>query len=87
MQEKHVLYFTASWCPPCKQTRPIVEEINNESDEKPFAIIDIDEQPDMVKLYGITSIPTFVMVDIIGEETKRMFGGKNRSQLEEFLNG
>jgi thioredoxin 1 len=84
---KRIYYFTASWCPPCKQTRPIVDEINKEFGRDIFEIIDIDSSTELIKQYGINSIPTFVMVDEIGNEVNRIFGGKNRSQLEEFING
>ena len=39
---KHILYFTADWCNPCKQTRPIVEELNHEQIMAKFFIIDVD---------------------------------------------
>ena len=32
--EKIVLYFTATWCGPCKTISPVVEELANDSDYK-----------------------------------------------------
>ena len=44
---KHILYFTADWCNPCKQTRPIVEELNHEQIMAKFFIIDVDAEIEM----------------------------------------
>ena len=49
---KHVLYFTADWCNPCKKVKPIVEEINKDSIIK-FKIVDVDSATDLVKSFEI----------------------------------
>ena len=57
-----LLYFTASWCGPCKKMMPIIEgkftKINNMSIYK----IDIDDNDVLVKQYNIKSVPTFIMI-------------------------
>jgi thioredoxin 1 len=83
---KTVYYFTADWCQPCKKTRPIVEELNRDQSTAGFQIIDVDVNPELVKNFGIKSIPTFILFDN-GEEKNRITGGKTREQLEEFING
>jgi thioredoxin 1 len=55
---KTVYYFTADWCQPCKRTRPIVEEMNREQTVAGFQIIDVDDNPDLVKNFSIKSVPT-----------------------------
>ena len=57
---KHILYFTADWCGPCKKVRPIVEEINKESIEK-FMIINVDTEMDLAKNHNVSSVPTFIL--------------------------
>lgn len=54
--------FYASWCPHCKKMEPIVEELGNiaETDECKVFRIDIDELPQISRLFA-TTVPTFVM--------------------------
>jgi thiol-disulfide isomerase/thioredoxin len=82
---KHALYFTADWCGPCKRVRPIVEEINKDSQLK-FKVIDADDNIDLCKTFSITSIPTFILLED-NVEIKRLSGAKTKTELEDFLNG
>ena len=83
---KTVYYFTADWCQPCKRTRPIVEEMNREQTVAGFQIIDVDDNPDLVKNFSIKSVPTFILFEE-GIEKNRIVGGKNKEELEAFING
>ena len=79
-----ILYFTADWCNPCKQTKPIVEELNREQIMAKFFIIDVDSDIEMAKDFEIKSVPTFVvMKDNL--EIHRTTGAKTRQQLEELI--
>lgn len=40
---KSILYFTASWCPPCKVIKPIYEKLSNEHTDIAFGKVDIDD--------------------------------------------
>jgi thioredoxin-like negative regulator of GroEL len=81
---RHVLYFTADWCNPCKKVRPIVEEINKDSITK-FLFIDVDTELSLAEDYDVRSIPTFILLED-GKEIKRTTGSQNREQLEAFIN-
>ena len=78
---KHIFYFTADWCNPCKKTRPIVEELNRESADVRFQIIDVDIEGELARKFEIRSVPTFVVVED-GKEIKRVTGAQTREQLE-----
>ena len=82
---KHILYFTAEWCNPCKRVRPIAEELDKDGVIK-IQFIDADDNADLCKKFEIKSIPTFIMIEN-GEETRRINGAKTREQLEDFING
>ena len=82
---KTVYYFTADWCQPCKKTRPIVEELNREQTTAGFQIIDVDDNADLVKNFGIQSVPTFILFDG-GIEKNRIIGSQTRESLEKFIN-
>ena len=55
-----VLYFTASWCGPCRQFGPVVDQISEEESGVRFGKVDIDANPELAEAYGIRSIPTLV---------------------------
>lgn len=78
-----ILYFTASWCVPCKKTKPIVQQLN-EQHGGIFSIIDVDEQGSVASSYNIMSVPTFVLIEN-GLEIERYVGAKNEAQLKEML--
>jgi thioredoxin 1 len=79
-----ILYFTADWCNPCKQTRPIVEELNREQIMAKFFIIDVDSEIEMAQDFEIKSVPTFVVMKD-NKEIHRETGAKTRQQLEELI--
>jgi thioredoxin 1 len=81
---KQVYYFTADWCGPCKQVRPIVEELNRDQSEVKFQIIDVDSEGELARRFEIRSIPTFVLIED-GQEINRFTGAKTRNDLENFI--
>lgn len=82
---RHILYFTAEWCNPCKKVRPIVEELNRESADTRFQIIDADSEIDIVKSFEVRSIPTFILIED-GKEIKRLSGAQTKDQLLGLMN-
>jgi len=78
---KHIFYFTADWCSPCKKTKPIVEELNRESADVRFQIIDVDIEGELARKFEIKSVPTFIVIQD-GQEIKRTTGAQTREQLE-----
>jgi len=79
-----ILYFTADWCNPCKQTKPIVEELNREQIMAKFFIIDVDSEIEMAQDFEIKSVPTFVVMRD-NKEIYRVTGAQTRQQLEELI--
>jgi thioredoxin 1 len=57
-----VLYFTATWCPPCRAIKPVFEKLSNEFAKTQFIKIDIDENEKTAYEYQITSVPTFIFL-------------------------
>ena len=58
-----LLYFTASWCGPCKSMSPIVEDISGLMNGRFNTIkIDIDNMANVAADYGIRSVPTLMLV-------------------------
>mmetsp|Transcript_3018 Transcript_3018/g.5670 ORF Transcript_3018/g.5670 Transcript_3018/m.5670 type:complete len:185 (-) Transcript_3018:41-595(-) len=60
-----LVFFTASWCGPCRQSLPAVRAVAREYTPESLKIyeVDVDESTDIVASTGIESVPTiFVMV-------------------------
>ncbi len=81
---RNVFYFTADWCGPCKKVRPIVEEINRDSADIKFRIIDADQEGDLVRKFNISSVPTFIVLED-DEVVFRVSGAQTKENLESLL--
>lgn len=57
-----ILYFTATWCPPCKKIAPFFEKLSSEFSKTTFVKIDIDDHRDLAEEYSISAVPTFKAV-------------------------
>lgn len=80
---RHILYFTADWCNPCKKVKPIVEELNRDSAIK-FQFIDVDSEMEMAKKCNVKSVPTFIVIEN-GSELTRATGAQTKEQLEALM--
>ena len=72
-----VLDIYASWCGPCQQMNPIIEELEKEFGSRyKFTKLNVDEAREIsIKDYGVTSVPTFVFIKdgvVKGKETGYM---------------
>jgi len=54
--------FYATWCAPCRMVSPIVDEISEERQEYTICKADVDEEPELAKKFGVSNIPTLVVV-------------------------
>jgi thioredoxin 1 len=57
----YMIYFTASWCGPCQGYKPTVHKIRDEGLIKVHEV-DIDNNPGAASQWGITSVPTTIIV-------------------------
>jgi thioredoxin-like negative regulator of GroEL len=79
---KQILYFSATWCGPCKNFKPIMESISNSI---PVQFIDVDQNPILSAQYSIRSIPTLVFLKD-GQEINKRPGVLSESQVKEIWN-
>lgn len=69
---KAVVYFTASWCVPCRQIKPQFARASVIDADTDYYIMDIEASPGVVDKFGISSVPTIVLID--GNDEGRVQG-------------
>ena len=57
-----LLDFWATWCVPCRMIAPIVEEIAAERADLLVGKVDVDNEMELAMQFGISSIPTLVVI-------------------------
>ena len=63
-----VIDFYATWCGPCKQLAPILDEVEqNHKGDVIFKRIDVDQEPDLAQEFRVEAIPTLMFVTPKGE--------------------
>ena len=80
-----IIDFYATWCGPCKQVAPIVEQVANDYAGKIDVYkIDVDKQQELAALFGVQSIPTILFVPKEGTP-QRVNGAMPRTGFDEAI--
>ena len=70
-KEKAFVYFTASWCQPCKMIKPHFIKVANNDPNNEYFIIDVDTiDTAWLQTYNIQSVPKIYMLkngDVVHE--------------------
>lgn len=76
--------FYADWCGPCRMVMPIVEEIASERDDLLVGKVNVDDNPELAREFGVFSIPTLVIIKD-GKEIVRSAGAKSKEKILELV--
>lgn len=80
-----VVDFYADWCGPCKMLAPVLEQVDKELEDVNFVKVNVDENEDITRQFGIMSIPTLIIFKD-GEQVAQTMGFQPKERLIQWIN-
>ena len=77
--------FWAPWCGPCRMVVPMVEAIAEERPDIKVGKVNIDEEFELARQFGVMTIPTLVVLKN-GQVVRQVSGARPKQQILELLN-
>ena len=77
--------FFATWCGPCKMQAPVLEELKEDRSDVKVVKIDVDQETEIARLYGVMSIPTLILFKD-GKEVAKNVGFMPKELLVQWIN-
>ncbi len=82
-----VIDFWAEWCAPCRQIKPILEDLAVKYDGQVKIVkLNADENPQTMTRYGVRALPTLLAFKN-GEIVQQVQGAKPKSFFEDLIQG
>lgn len=77
--------FFATWCGPCKMLGSVLEELSSDRTITKIVKIDVDENPNLARKFGVMSVPTMYLFKD-GKEVSKQNGFMPKEELVEWIN-
>lgn len=81
-----LLDFYADWCGPCRMVSPLVDEIAEENPQYLVGKINVDQEEELARAFGVASIPTLVVMKE-GRVVSQSSGARPKAQILAMLKG
>ena len=81
-----LLDFWATWCGPCRMIAQTVEAVAEENPDVLVGKVNVDEEPELARAFGITSIPTLVVMKD-GKTVRQAVGVQTKEQILKLVKG
>lgn len=81
-----LLDFYADWCGPCNMVAPIVAEVAQENPDYCIGKVNVDDEPELARQFGVTTIPTLVVLSK-GEVVRQSIGALPKEKIVALLKG
>ena len=75
-----LLDFYADWCGPCKMVSPITDEIAEENPQILVGKVNVDNEPELARAFGVSSIPMLVVIKD-GKIVNQSMGARPKQQI------
>lgn len=79
-----LLKFHATWCQPCKMLSKVMEDVDL---GVPVENVDIDENMELAKKYGVRGVPMLALVEDDGTVVRTRSGMMMEAELVKFVKG
>lgn len=76
--------FWAEWCGPCKMLSPVVDNVSEQVGDVDFYKVNVDEESELAREYGIMSIPTLIVFKD-GEIVEQSVGVISEDDIKELV--
>ena len=83
IKNKVLVDFYADWCGPCKMLAMEIEKVASEIDID-IVKVNVDQEEDIARKYGVMSIPTLILFEN-GQELKKTIGFMSKDKIKEFI--
>ncbi len=83
-QKPVLVDFCATWCGPCQQLGPILDEIALENKHFKLVRVDVDQHPDLAMEYEVRGIPCLILFKN-GRVQDRSVGFQGKEAVEAML--
>lgn len=77
--------FWATWCGPCRQIAPIIDQLAKENPDVTVGKVDVDSNQDLAIRYNVNSIPALLIFKD-GQVVDQTLGLQSKSALQALLN-